>query len=313
MARGAVAPPARAGGFTYVELVTALIISAVLYLGIVGVVQQSTNALEMVRDEAWVTAEAEWAMKRVLRSIRRTRYLLLPTRDVPLTVLVDESVRDLVAMTLDPEIDRNQDGFADGDDDTDGRVDEDPGKDLTNDGAAGIVGIDDDLDLIVDDPIGDTEDDDESGTLILPDRNEDPVNGIDDDGDGRIDEDPPADFNFDGQPGIAGVDDDNDGSIDEGPPPDDDEDGIVDEDWFSVVLFRQNGSQLIERTPKIGSGGASFDEWVLLQNVSLFQVARVPVAGGRATLLDVTLQVTTPGGETVTLNTRVRVGSEVGG
>ncbi|MFV1950794.1 MAG: type II secretion system protein J [Nitrospinota bacterium] len=47
--------------------------------------------------------------------------------------------------------------------------------------------------------------------------------GIDNDGDGLIDEDPGADITNDGQPGIAGIDDDGDGSVDEGDMTDDDE------------------------------------------------------------------------------------------
>lgn len=52
----------------------------------------------------------------------------------------------------------------------------------------------------------------------------------DNDQDGRINEDWPADLNFDFAPGISGVDDDGDGQIDEGFDADDDEDGQVNED-----------------------------------------------------------------------------------
>lgn len=53
---------------------------------------------------------------------------------------------------------------------------------------------------------------------------------VDNDGDGRINEDPPADWNNDNAPGIWQVDDDADGEIDEGDVADDDEDGSEDED-----------------------------------------------------------------------------------
>jgi uncharacterized repeat protein (TIGR01451 family) len=53
---------------------------------------------------------------------------------------------------------------------------------------------------------------------------------FDDDHDGRINEDPPGDANGDGAPGILGVDDDGDGFIDEGSVNNDDEDGWIDED-----------------------------------------------------------------------------------
>lgn len=305
--------PRHSGGFTYVELLTALVISAVVFLGIQDLIHRSTQALDTVTDEAWVNSEAQWAMQRVLRAIRRSRVLFLPTPDKPGTLLIDESVRELVALSQDPEIDRDNDGFGDPDDDRDGRVDEDLGDDIQSDGEPGIKDIDDNKDLLTDSPSAFPMDDDESGTLILPDNDEDPINGVDDDGDGLIDEDPGADMNGDGFPGIEGVDDDGDGDTDEGDVEDDDEDGAKNEDPYNVVVFRKSGSLLLERTPKIRGPHDQYTERTLLDNVSLFQVEWVPVAGGRSTLLEVTLQVTTPDGETITLNSRVRVGSEVGG
>ena len=65
-----------------------------------------------------------------------------------------------------------------------------------------------------------TADDDEDGA-----SDEDPIDGLDNDLDGNIDEDPGAESNADGRPGIAGIDDDGDGLVDEGDPDDDDEDG----------------------------------------------------------------------------------------
>lgn len=53
---------------------------------------------------------------------------------------------------------------------------------------------------------------------------------IDNDGDGRIDEDTSSDMSGDNSPGISGLDDDGDGFVDEGDNRDDDEDGLVDED-----------------------------------------------------------------------------------
>ena len=53
-------------------------------------------------------------------------------------------------------------------------------------------------------------------------------NGLDDDRDGRIDEDPRGDSNHDGLPGIRAVDDDGD--------------LLVDEDWSSRLPFNENGT-----------------------------------------------------------------------
>lgn len=69
--------------------------------------------------------------------------------------------------------------------------------------------------------------------LTLPfsvDLNGDGFPDADNDKDGRIDEDTPADMNGDLQPGLAGIDDDGDGQVDEGDKDDDDEDGSTDED-----------------------------------------------------------------------------------
>ena len=79
--------------------------------------------------------------------------------------------------------------------------------------------------------------------------NEDPVNGIDDDGDGSIDEDPASDMNGDGCPGICGLDDDEDSSIDEGVIDDDDEDTGSFDDPYDPVVFYLIGSSLVQRTP----------------------------------------------------------------
>ncbi|MFK8020098.1 MAG: PilW family protein [Pseudomonadales bacterium] len=57
----------------------------------------------------------------------------------------------------------------------------------------------------------------------------------DNDGDGRVNEDPPADWNFDYAPGLWRLDDDGDGEIDEGDNDDDDEDGTSDEDWLDGI------------------------------------------------------------------------------
>lgn len=54
--------------------------------------------------------------------------------------------------------------------------------------------------------------------------------GINQDGDGKLDEDPPGDEDKNGCPGVCGFDDDGDGQIDEGNVNDDDEDSLVDED-----------------------------------------------------------------------------------
>lgn len=303
----------RAWGFTYAELLSALAVGMLVMIGISGLISQSGQSLRESRENTLDSREIHWAMDRILRSIRRSPRLLLPLVDDPTTPGTSEHIRDLVALTLDPQIDRDGDGFADADNDEDGRVDEDLGADNHNDGAAGIPGIDDDLDGFTDEPTINGKDNDESGTDAVPEPNDDPLNGLDDDGDGNIDEDLPGDMNGDGAPGIVGVDDDGDTLIDEGgDPKDDDEDGAADEDWYDVVLFRLNGSQLLERTPEPGAAsGAVYTERVLLENVTLFQVERLILPGGRYILLEVTLQMTGTDGDTRSLSAKARVGGEL--
>jgi len=239
----------------------------------------------------------------------------VPKADNPGTAH-DESVREpgVLAVTLDPAIDRDADGTADADNDGDGRVDEDPDKDNSNDGAHGVVGIDDDGDGATDeggpDGAGKFPDNDEDGSF-----GEDPANGIDDDGDGSVDEDLPGDMNGDGAPGIAAVDDDGDTAVDEGPPPDDDEDGAVDEDWLDPVVFRLSGGNLVERVPvpfdEDASGtvtGLDFVERTVAANVSRFRVVRLPAGGGKPPLVQITLDVDAPDGETISLTRTVRAG-----
>lgn len=91
-----------------------------------------------------------------------------------------------------------------------------------------------------------TGDDDEDG-----DVDEDWIDGVDNDMDGLVDEDPPADSNEDAYPGHAGIDDDGDGTVDEGDPDDDDEDGLIDEDPIQPVRYYLKGEDftLIEVDP----------------------------------------------------------------
>jgi len=295
-------------GFTLLEAVLALAIAAILFGALAGVTGQSLQALTLVREHAALNEDARFAMERMVTAVSGTSRLLLPLAENPATPH-SEAVRDVLAVALPPALDRDQDGFADADNDRDGRVDEDPPGDLTRDGANGIVGIDDDGDGAVDEggtnPDGNYSDDDEDGSF-----DEDPVNGIDDDADGSVDEDPGGDSNGDGQPGVAGVDDDADGSTDEGPQTDNDEDGSNNDDAVETVAFFLNGTTLVERQPNLDpSNGLDFTERPIAENVSDFRVERLaPGPNDRAVLVEITLQLAAASGETVDLTTRVRVG-----
>ena len=297
-----------------------LAIAALLLTAMTGLVN---NALD-IRNDTGVRndtmRDGRFAMQRIVTAVLGTDRLLLPLADNPNTNW-REHVREqtvpasapegdstlataVLAVTLDPTLDINADGFADGDNDKDGRVDEDPDGDITSDGRAGIMDIDDDGDGAVDESPALDADDDEDGVA-----DEDWIDGIDNDSDGAVDEDSPADINFDNQPGIAGVDDDDDGSIDEWQNRDDDEDGTGNEDWLDPVVFFLAGTTLMERSPNLTSfWGGDYSEYVIAENVTRFRVERISDAGKRAMLVDITLEITDPDGEPVSLNTRVRVG-----
>lgn len=307
-----------ASGFTIIELLVSLAIAALLLTAMTGLVN---NVLETQTDTGMrndTTRDARFAMQRMVTAVLGTELLLLPLADNPNTNW-RENVREqtvpasapegdstlataVLGVTLDPTLDINADGFADGDNDKDGRVNEDLGNDNHDDGAPGISGIDDDGDGLADE--GSSTDNDEDGFIT-----EDPIDGIDNDGDGSVDEDAPIDTNLDDQPGVAGVDDDGDGTIDEGTDQDDDEDGANNEDNLDPVVFFLSGSTLMERRPNLTHfWGGDFTEYPIADNVTRFRVERIPDAGKRAVLVDITLEMTNPGGEPVSLNTRIRVG-----
>lgn len=307
-------------GFTLIELLIALVIGALLLSAMAGLVNNVVETRNSTERSTDTMQEARFAMQRMVIAVQGTRKLMVPRADNPDTNW-SEHIREqtvpasapegdstfataVLAVTLDPTLDINADGFADADNDRDGRVDEDHADNFTNDGKAGVKGIDDDGDGAVDESPASDSDDDEDGVA-----DEDWIDGVDNDGDGAVDEDPPADTNSDGAPGIAGFDDDGDGAIDEWQAWDDDEDGSGNEDWLDPVVFFLNGSTLLERRPDLTSfWGGDYTEYAIAENVTRFRVERIPDAGKRAVLVDITLEITAPGGEPVSLKTLMRVG-----
>ena len=316
-------------GFTLIELLIALALAAILFSGLSGVMGQALDIHDTVRDNNDLTRQARFALQRMEQAVGHSRLLLLPFNDNPNTTWPENEREETVpastpppgsskatavlAVTLPLYSDLDSNGTPDADNDGDGQVDEDLYGDRTNDTAAGLYLIDDDGDGQVDESgAGYWDDDEESSSW-----DEDPVNGIDDDGDGKVDEDSYIDMNSDNCPGNCGIDEDGDGSIDEGGTDyDDDEDGLSDEDWHDPLVFYLAGGTLMERTPvpwdESGAGGISGRDFIvepIAENVTRFRVERIPQNGDRAVTVDLTLELTSPvTGETVSLNTRVRVG-----
>ncbi len=304
-------------GFTLLELLLALAIAGVLIAALSDVISTALEAQQATSLQNSTLQQARFAMQRLTRAVSKTQRLLIPLGENPATAY-SESVRDVLAVSLDPTLDRNKDGWADANNDKDfldvnkngtrdagepERIDEDTAKDNTNDGQAGIKGIDDNGDGTID-LLGVSDNDED--TLNY----EDSINGIDDDSDGSIDEDMSDDMTNDGQPGVTGVDDDYDGSIDEGNKVDDDEDGLRDEDWIDSQVFFLNGTTLMERMPNINpADGTAYTEYAIAENVSQLRVERLLGANGSTVLLDITLTLSPAGGNPVSLNTRVGVSS----
>jgi len=308
-------------GFSLVELLIAVTIAGILIAGMQGLVSQALTAESIIRARNDSVQQGRFAMQLMVKSVRMTRRLMIPLGENPNTIY-KESERDVLAVTMDPTQDLNRDGWADANNDKDfldinnngsrdagepERIDEDLFLDNTNDNSPGIIGIDDNGDGIVDNSSAATphHDNDEDGVV-----NEDKVNGLDDDGDGSIDEDIPQDMNDDTKPGIAGVDDDYDGTVDDGTANDDDEDGVLSEDWLDPVVYFLNGTTLMQRVPNINpADGTDYQENPIAENISGFQVIRIPDGGGRVVLVDLMLEIRPVNGEPVSFRTSVGVGS----
>lgn len=316
-------------GFTYVEILLALAIAALLMAGLGGVVGQALQIRDDAHERNELSRQAGFAMQRMARAISHTRRLLLPLNDnpntnwpehireqtIPPSAPVGDSTKAtaVLALTLPVDVDLDANGIPDADNDGDGRVDEDLGADNNFDGAPGIALIDDNGDGRIDDssagnPFVDNDEDDLSG--------DETKNGMDDDADGSVDEDLTPDMNGDGQRGVAGIDDNGDGVIDQGDAKDDDEDGRLDEDWYDSLVYYLDNGVLKEHMPvpwdTNGDSqvtGADFVISELAEQVSRFRVERSQQSGGRWQLIDLTLELTSPvSGEVISLNTRVRVG-----
>ena len=321
----------KAFGYTYVELLVALLIASLLIAGLMGVVGTASDTGEDVGARNELVRDARFAMQRMVHNVSHSPKLLLPLNDnpntnwrenvreqtIPASAPIGDSTKAtaVLAVTLPHDVDLNDDGFPDADDDADGKIDEDLPNDAQHDFANGIIGIDDDGDGSVDEGAF-WFDDDEDGS-----ENEDPIDGIDNDGDGSIDEDPPSDMNNDGCPGNCGVDEDGSGDIDEGgDATDDDEQGNGFDDPQDPVVYYLNSNQLIERMPAYFNAdgndqpdgpvdGRDFIESVIAEGVTRFRVERIPTSTGSPQLVDLILELAdSDSGETISLQTQVRVG-----
>jgi len=308
---------------TLIELLVTATISLFIFAGLSGVVGTTLNSRASLETRTELMRQASFALERIVRNVANSRQLVLPQADkfstnwpenireqtVPPSPPIGSSALATAVLTilLPATVDLDFNGIPDADNDADGRIDEDLGQDMNGDGVAGVRGIDDGGDGYYDD-VNWWDDDEFTGA-----GDEDPVDGLDNDGDGLVDEDSASDMNGDGEPGIAGVDDDGDGTVDEGDNADDDEDGTADEDWLDTVTYFLSGSTLMERMPvpwdESGSGGVTgwdFVESPIAENVTLLRFERAAQAD--SILAIITIELTGADGELVSLQQRVRVG-----
>lgn len=151
------------------------------------------------------------------------------------------------------------------------------------------------------------------------DRNSDGFADADNDHNGIPDDDLPADATRDGAAGIKGIDDDGDGSIDNGSSTDNDEDGTLGDapvppksgaDWIDPVVYRVSNGQLLERMPNINPGsGADYTERPIADKVVSLEVTRIATGNRRTREVLVRLTLGDPAGETATWTRRLRLGT----
>ena len=321
----------RQSGFTLVELLTAVVLAALILTTVTGLINTAFGTSAVVDERNRLMQQARFAMDRIVRATSHSPRLLLPFPDNPGTNW-PENIREqtippsppvgsstfssaVLAVTLPEYVDLDADGFPDADDDRDGRIDEDLPNDVHHDFMPGIIGIDDDGDGSIDENPSWYWDDDESGGY-----NEDPINGIDDDGDGKIDEDPASDTNGDGCPGLCGVDDNGNGFIDEGGDnTNDDEEGSEFEDGYDPVVFYLDGNALMERMPVPWNAdgnsspdgpvdGRDFVASSIAENVTLLRFERIETASADEPLIRIDLELTGPTGVTLSLSAQTRLG-----
>jgi hypothetical protein len=277
-------------GLTLVELLVSLTLFA-LVVGlttqtVVGALDTWNHSRDGGSTHNKLLQTGQRAMEKMVRSVRATNWVLMPLRISdpldPRKVPSDLNPDDGTDYS-DPVLYPNGRYFARPvlavagliDNDGDGRVDEDPDDDITGDNAPGILGIDDnwngEIDFF-DTHVKFADDDDEDVG-----KSEDQIDGIDNDGDGRYDEDPDKKWNSN--------------SLDI------DGDGLESEDPFDPLIYELVGSSLTERQNVLAAEGAAT---VIAENVTLFEVVRRRV--NKNTLIDITLRLE-EGGGTVELRT----------
>ena len=262
----------RRSGLTLIELLMATAILAMLAAASVGLIHAGVRAHSEGLATTRLQNDATRIMDRLVDAVRLSTWVMVPNMHTP-----EREMLSVSGFT-------NDDGDFYFGDPLFPRIDEDPKDDMNRDELSGIGAFDDDGDGATDERGKNDDDEDDSD-------NEDPLDGLDNDGDGNIDEDLGNDSNSDGSPGIKGMDDDGGGAVDEGDKDDDDEDGVKDEDPLNArVFWIPEGTVLREDSPEEDL------QQVLSDQVTLFRVTCVT-----SQLFRIELDLTDSDGRTVSL------------
>lgn len=250
-------------GLTFIEMIISIVILSLVAGVCAQMVAGAFDSWNYSRGKADLLNTARLAMERMVEGVRTTSWVLHPL------MITDPKDPGFPGSSYYPRDILAVSGMIDNDADL--LPDEDPGSDLYGNLVSGLMGIDDNYDGTVDNGNGD-QDDDEDGT-----RNEDPVDGIDNDGDGRVDEDPDTAFYSSTE--------------------DDDGDGAQGEDVFDPVIYYLSGTDLRERHDQYT---VTTQDNVIAENVAAFQVLRRMENGN--TLIDIYLKLDN-GSDSVELST----------
>jgi len=250
-------------GLTLVELLISIVIISMIAGVSTRMVGGALDSWEYNRGKEDLLNTARLAMERMVSGVRTTTWVLLPL------MISDPTDPGYPASSYYPRDILAVSGMIDND--GDGLTDEDLHWDTNWDNKSGIMGIDDNNDGTVDNGFA-GQDDDEDGL-----KNEDLIDGIDNDGDGRVDEDPDKTFYSSAE--------------------DDDGDGWGSDDVFDPVIYYLSGTDLRERHDEFGW---TFKDSLIAENVAQFMVLRRRVNGN--TLIDIYLKLDN-GSESVELVT----------
>ena len=249
-------------GLTLVELLMAIAIFGLIAAGATTLLSATLNAQAQGEARYKLYQEGLLIMERLTSEVKTTTLLHIPNNHTP--------TRTILAFSANI----NEDGDNYFDDALFPRIDEDPSYRFFLAGY-GVPNLDDNGNGTADDGAS-VGDDDEDGFA-----DEETLDGLDNDGDGNVDEDLGADANKDSSPGILGMDDDGDGQTDEMGNPnlqyDDDEDGTYNEDSPNLILysFDSPNTTLYKITPDPVSGMTGAVYATISERVTFFQTTYI--------------------------------------